>query len=385
MKRYTIPKIDFPILLFIFAAVLVIEAGAFGQSRYRAAGNSRRLPGFNTNTDRRSVEPGELVAVDMAGDGTPAIDEPDFVDTKTARFWIKPDEPVVSLTIGNESRAYPLQILIWHEIVNDTVSGVPVAVTFSPLCYSANVFLRRLGGTVYEFGVSGFLRQSNMVMFDRQTETMWQQITGEAIIGDLTGRKLALLPSQIISFEQFSRAYPDGRVLSRRTGFRRNYGRNPYAGYDDVSDTPFNFPAQGDKPQPKEKLIAVGKGDSYVAYPYSAASRVHVIEDEIAGEPVVVFYDDDAVSALDNQRIAMSRRSGSTGVFDRRIGDLTLNFSYHNGMFYDQQTQSIWDITGQAVDGEMKGKKLRPIAHGDYFSFAWITFRPETSIFRIEE
>ena len=181
------------------------------------------------------------------------------------------------------------------------------------------------------------------------------------------------------------RAYPDGRVLSRRTGFRRNYGRNPYAGYDDVSDTPFNFPAQGDKPQPKEKLIAVGKGDSYVAYPYSVASRVHVIEDEIAGEPVVVFYDEGAVSALDNQRIALSRRSGSTGVFDRRIGDLTLNFSYHNGMFYDQQTQSIWDITGQAVDGEMKGKKLRPIAHGDYFSFAWITFRPETSIYRIEE
>ncbi len=386
MKRDTTPKIVFSILIFVLVVSLAIEGESFAQVRPRRATNKQILPSFNTNTDRRSVELSQLVAAGAVKDVIEAIDEPNFIDVRTARIWIRPKEPVVVLTIGNETRAYPLQILIWHEIVNDTISNVPVAVTFSPLCYSANVFLRRVSGTVYDFGVSGYLKQSNSVMYDRQTETMWQQITGEAIIGDLTGKTLALLPSQIISFDQFAGVYPNGLVLSRRTGFRRSYGRNPYAGYDDVSKKPFEFPGRSDnRLLPMEKVIAVSRDERHIAYPYSIASKLRVIEDEIAGEPVVVFYDEEAVSALDKERIASSRRSGSTGVFERRLDNLRLNFSYRNGLIYDEQTKSMWDITGQAIDGELKGKRLRAIAHGDYFSFAWIAFRPATSIYQLEE
>lgn len=383
MKRYTTPKFVFSILVFSIAAGFLIGGESFARVR-SGRDTGKGLSGFKTNTSRRDIELNQLTESDTGRDEAPVLNDPNFVDVRTARFWVRSKEPVVVLTIGNETRAYPLQILIWHEIVNDTVGNVPVVVTFSPLCYSANVFLRRVNGADYDFGVSGFLRQSNMLMYDLQTETMWQQITGEAVIGDMTGMTLKLLPSQIVSFEQFSSAYPDGLVLSRRTGYRRSYGRNPYAGYDNVAAKPFDFPRQGQL-LPLEKMITISEEGRHIAYPYSAASELHVIEDKIGGEPVVVFYDEGAVSALDEARIAASGHSGSTGVFDRHLGNLLLNFSYRNGMFYDEQTKSVWDITGQAIDGKLKGERLRLIAHGDYFSFAWIAFRPDTGIYQIEE
>src|SRR5262249_25124585 len=156
-----------------------------------------------------------------------------------ANGWLKPAEPVIALTVGTESRAYPMQILIWHEIVNDTVGGVPVTVTFCPLCYTAIAFDRRRPHRLPRLPTTRDRRNSGLVMYDRQTESWWQQAIGRAIVGDLTGTQLTILPASIVSWGTFRAARPDGTVLSKDTGFARSYGSNPYSGYDSAGTQPF--------------------------------------------------------------------------------------------------------------------------------------------------
>ena len=222
-----------------------------------------------TDTSKRAIDLAELQAGGPPKDGIPAIDDPRFVSAEEAADWLAPQEPVVLLAVSGEAKAYPLQILTWHEIVNDEVGGVAVAVTFCPLCYSAVAFRRTLDGRPLTFGVSGFLRHSDLVMYDRETESLWQQLTGEAIVGALTGEALEVLPAQLVSFAQFREAHPEAPVLSRETGHARPYGRNPYAGYDEVGKPPFLFAGPYDKRlPPMEKVVAVSLGGERMAYPH---------------------------------------------------------------------------------------------------------------------
>lgn len=370
---------------FLIASVATATATLPSACAARASSENRQkeLRGWRTNTAKHSIELEELVSGGPPKDGIPAINEPRLVTLSEARRWLGAKEPVISLVIGDEARAYPLQILLWHEIVNDRIASIPVAVTFCPLCYSAIVFDRTVEGSEHVFGVSGLLRHSDMVMFDRETESFWQQLTGEAIVGDLTGARLRHLPAQIVSFEQFSLAYPDGSVLSRETGYNRSYGRNPYAGYDDISQKPFLFRGRPDKRlPPMEKVISVSSGGVDKAYPYSITRKLRVVSDIVGGKPIVLFHDQGAVSALDHSTINSSREAGSTGVFDPKVAGQVLSFRYADGGFVDQQTGSVWDITGRAVEGKLIGHRLVPIVHGDYFAFAWLAFRPETEIYQ---
>jgi hypothetical protein len=272
--------------------------------------------------------------------------------------------------------------MTFHEIVNDEFGGSPILVTFCPLCSSAVAFSREVDGETLTFGVSGLLRHSDLVMFDRKTESLWQQVTGEAVVGSYTGTTLNRLPAQIISFEQFKENYPDGLVLSRETGFDRSYGQNPYVGYDDVSQRPFLYDGPLDERlPPMEKVVAVGVDGTYKAYPHRITRKEHAIHDELRGRPIVVFHSEGAVSALDAAAISSGREIGSTGVFNRRVDGRTLHFDYDDGRFTDRETGSTWTITGEAVDGPLNGERLQPIEYGDYFSFAWFAFRPETKIY----
>lgn len=370
-------------IIFLLATV---AAGFFcsniANSQTIESSSQTGIKGWRTNFAKRSIDLNELIAGGPPKDGIPAITGPKFTAIAEASRWIEPEEPVISVVIGTEQRAYPLQILIWHEIANDSIAGISVIVTFCPLCYSAIVFNRTVNGKEYTFGVSGMLRHSDMVMYDRETESFWQQITGEAIVGDLTGTKLKQLPTQIISFKQFFTAYKNGTVMSRDTGFSRDYGRNPYAGYDDVSQAPFLL---RDKPDerlaPMEKVIALSINKDTKAYPYTITRKVHVINDKVDGQAIVIFHSTGAVSALNHVEIRASREDGSTGVFNPSVEDRGLTFRYADGKFIDRETESIWDITGLAVAGKLKGKRLLPIVHGDYFAFAWLAFKPETKIY----
>lgn len=344
---------------------------------------TERLQGWRTNREKHSIDLNELMSGGPPKDGIPAIDQPKFVSASEASRWLKPQEPVISLVVGAEARAYPLQILMWHEIVNDQIANVPVTITFCPLCHSAIVFDRRVKGRLLSFGTSGMLRHSDLVMYDRETESLWQQFVGEAVVGDLTGTILEQLPAQIISFDQFSSAYPQGVVLSRETGYQRPYGRNPYAGYDEASQRPFLFRGRiDDRLPPKEKVVTITINREDKAYPYSLTRNLHVIHDDVGGKPVVIFHSAGAVSALDQADMSASRQAGSTGVFDPRINGQKLTFKFEDGKFIDEETGSTWDVAGRAVEGKLKGKRLVALPHGDYFAFAWLAFKPKTQIYR---
>jgi len=341
------------------------------------------LAQFDTDLSTASIDLATLRHGGPSKDGIPSIDEPSFVSIAAARDWISPKEPVIAIEHNGTVKAYPLQILTYHEIVNDTIGGTPVAVTFCPLCYSAIAFERTLEGEPTTFGVSGLLRNSDLVMYDRRTETLWQQFTGEAIVGDRTGDELAIIPSQLISFQQFANHYPDGQVLSRDTVYDRPYGRNPYAGYDDITKSPFAYDGPtDDRLPPKAKVVAVSLDGTYKAYPHKTTQKKRVLHDTIATRPIVVFHAPGAVSALDARQIQRSKAVGSTGVFDRRVNGRTLRFRYlDDGRFEDTSTGSVWTITGTAVKGPLKGTQLTRLSHGDYFAFAWFAFRPDTRLY----
>jgi hypothetical protein len=339
--------------------------------------------GWNTNWSRRIVEYDEILTGGPARDGIRSLDSPAFVTTEEASVWLADNEPVISLEINGDARAYPLQILMWHEIANDVVGGVPVVVTFCPLCNSALVFDRRVAGEVYEFGTSGLLRHSDLIMYDRTTETLWQQFTGDAIVGFMVGRRLRFLPSSLISFADFSAAHPDGAILSRDTGFDRRYGLNPYAGYDTIGQNPGLFigPVDG-RLSAMERVVTVPLGDIDVAYPLSILSDVGVINDFQGAQELVVFHTSGTSSALGDQVIANAEDVGATGVFDPNLNGQKLTFASEDGSIVDVETGSIWDILGRAIDGPLEGATLAPIIHGDHFWFSWAAFKPDTIIFQ---
>ena len=311
------------------------------------------------------------------------MDDPKFITPEQADQWLGDAEPVISFEINGDARAYPLQILTWHEVVNDVVGGVPVVATFCPLCNSAIVFDRTLDGVVHDFGVSGKLRNSDLIMWDRQTESWWQQFTGEAIVGELTGKKLTFLPASIISWVDFKAANPEGQVLSRDTGFNRPYGRNPYVGYDRADNPPFLF--QGDldgRLQPKERVAAVTIGDEHAAFPFSILEKERVVHYTLGSQELVVFFKPGTRSALDDLLIGDSEEIGATGVFDVNLDGQTLTFRADGNNFVDNETGSVWNILGEATEGPLAGKKLPPIVHANHFWFSWGAFKPDTKIYQ---
>ena len=338
---------------------------------------------WNTNWNRHTIDYGEILSGGPPRDGIPSIDEPQFITQAEAAGWLAGNEPVIAVEIGGEARAYPLQILTWHEIVNDQIGDVPLIVTFCPLCNSAIVFDRRLGGEVLEFGTSGLLRHSDLIMYDRTTESLWQQFTGEAIAGDMAGRRLAFLASSIVGFDDFRQAYPDGKVLSRDTGFNRSYGQNPYAGYDTIGNNPFLFTGELDGRLPAmERVVTVSLDGTDVAYPLSILSAAGVIHDTQAGQDLVVFHSSGASSALGAARIADAEDVGATGVFDPNLDGRKLTFHQEGDKIVDEQTTSTWNVLGQAIGGPLAGDQLTPIVHGDHFWFSWAAFKPDTIIYQ---
>lgn len=342
-----------------------------------------RLQWMRTDFTKRTVDLAEIQSGGPPKDGIPAIDRPRFVAPRTAAAWLKPKEPVIALRMGNDVRAYPLQILMYHEIVNDTVNGVPVAVTFCPLCNASMVFERRVEGATLDFGTTGQLRYSDLVMYDRQTESWWQQFTGQGIVGRYAGTKLRRVASEIIAFEDFSAAHPGGRVLSRETGFHRPYGRNPYAGYDRIDQSPFLFTGRTDvRLPPMERVLSVSVAGTHRLYPLSVLERHPVANREMGGVPYVVFAKPGMASPLDNARIDEGREIVAATAFDRRLERRVLEFSQRAGRVVDEQSGSEWNLLGEAIAGPLKGRRLAPLESGVHFAFAWLAFNPDSEIVR---
>ncbi|MDF1668651.1 MAG: DUF3179 domain-containing protein [Roseovarius sp.] len=279
-----------------------------------------------TNFDKTTVKNWvEIMSGGPPKDGIPAIDAPVFIDA-LSETRIEGTEPVITLEInGARARAYPIRYLTWHEIVNDTVGHVPVAVTFCPLCNSAMVFDRRTQQGRLSFGVSGKLRNSDMVMYDRETESWWQQATAVAIVGDLTGTQLKQLPSWMESWDQFVARNPDGLVMAQ-PDFARRYGQNPYQGYDSLNK-PFLY--SGENPPhgipPLVRVVRVGNR----AWPLTR------IRDEggVTEAGVTLSWEAGQASALDSASIAKGKDVGTVRVRDasgRDVAhDVLFAFAFH--------------------------------------------------------
>jgi thiol-disulfide isomerase/thioredoxin len=337
---------------------------------------------FETDFGKHSVPYSEISTV-LPKDRIPAIDDPRFVGVDEAEEWLAAEEPVLMLETGGEARAYPIQILTWHEIVNDVVAGTPVAATYCPLCNTGIVFERTVDGQVLDFGTTGRLRFSNLVMYDRQTESWWQQASGEAIAGEFTGEQLEIVPSTMISWGDFKAKHPQGRVLSRETGYRRDYGTNPYTGYDEPGRTPFLYlgPEIPDELRQNARVLGVELNGEAVAYPYDRLESVRVANDTVGGVPIVVFWQPGTASALDSARIAEGNDVGAATAFSRALDGRTLTFAFEDGRIIDQETGSEWNVFGEAVAGSLEGRQLESVVSVNHFWFSWAAFQPETRIY----
>lgn len=340
---------------------------------------------FRTDFSQHSVPYEQILSGGVPKDGIPAINAPAFVTLEEADAWLEPEEPVILVERSGQAKAYPIQILIWHEIVNDEIDGVPLVVTYCPLCNTAIAFERTVEGEVLDFGTTGRLRYSNLIMYDRQTESWWQQGTGEAIVGEYTGEELTFLPAFIIGWETFQESYPEGRVLSRETGHSRSYGSNPYPGYDDVDSSPFLYegPETPGVLPPKARVLAVGlEGEAPVAYPYTLFEELRVANDSVDGEPIVVFWSPETASPLDTRDLSAGREVGALLAFSRQVGERTLTFVFESGQIVDEETGTVWDPLGVAQEGPLAGEELEPAVAANYLWFALAAFKPETQVFQ---
>lgn len=261
----------------------------------------------NTDFSRRAVDFSEILPGGPPKDGIPSIDRPRFETNAAAGQWLADRSPVISITIDDDARAYPLAILIQHEIVNDRLGRTPVAVTYCPLCNAAVVFVREAAGRELDFGTTGKLRFSDLVMYDRQTESWWQQYTGAAIVGALTGTELERLPARLESFGKFKQRFPNGRVLQRPADGTGLYGFNPYRNYDSSRRPLLYDGALPDTVPPLSRVVSVG-GRAWSLALLRGQRRIET------ADGLVLTWEPGQASALDKSEIATSRDVGNVVV-----------------------------------------------------------------------
>lgn len=338
---------------------------------------------IDTNFCRMTIDLAEVRQV-LPPDAIRSIDAPLMNSIEEAETWLAELSPVIAIEINGDARAYPLAILVFHEIANDVIGEVPVAVTYCPLCNSSIVFERTISDDILDFAVSGNLRNSDLIMYDRQTESWWQQFTGEGIVGDFAGILLEIVPSQVIGFGQFKELYPEGQVLEPAVDAPYGQISASYANYD----IPFLYDGVYDERLPATAhVLATHIDDLAIAYPFSALSEEIVVNDTINDEQVVIFWQSGMVAMMDAQIIDNSRDIGTANLYDRRLDDGTiLTFSYDtaSGSIIDEQSGSVWTAFGLAIDGELEGTQLAQRIAAPHFWFAWVAFNDDTRIYGIE-
>ncbi len=372
----------FPHILLLLSFVLFLMGCSIDLKKHFSASETKMRQGWpNTDFSKRSITFDEILYQALPKDAIPAIDKPVFKPISEIG-WINANEPVIVLEQGDVAKAYPLQIMIHHEIVNDRINGVPVAVTFCPLCNASIVYLRTVDSKVLNFGVSGSLRKSDLVMYDRQTQSWWQQFTGKGIVGRYNKVKLKTLPSKVIAYKDFVKTYPNGKILSRETGYNKMYGENPFSGYDDINESPFlYFDPQDPRLSPMTRVLAVTRNKKHRIYPLPVLKINPVINDTFNGLPLVVFSKKGMFSAVDKQWIDDSRRIPAAVAYDRRYQNRVLTFQSVQSKILDTQTHSEWNILGHAISGPLNGAKLKSVGRGVHFSFAWLAFQPQSDIY----
>jgi len=321
-----------------------------------------------------------LVSGGPPPDGIPPVDEPKYLAVDEVEF-LQPQDSVLVVEIDGDARAFPVAIMIWHEIANVEVGGTPITVSYCPLCNSAVAFLRtHPDGTVMDFGTSGLLFNSALVMYDRQTASLWTHFDGLAVHGVLAGNRLERLPMATTSFADFAAAHPDGLVLSLDTGSPRDYGINPYPTYDSpTSGTLYPVDFEVSAIPGKTRILVVREGES-IAVVHDLLFEERVVAFEADGRRLVAWLLPGTASALDRSAVALGRDVGATGLFVPEVDGRILTFEPTDDGFRDLETGSRWNIFGIATEGEFEGRRLERVEHLDTFWFAIAAYRPDTLV-----
>jgi Protein of unknown function (DUF3179) len=366
-SRKSRTTIIFAIVIAVIAAMVVVTN--FGSFPITNSSDTQQLGTKNSEEG----EPKHIVPLDkiVGGgppqDGIPSIDNPKFVSIVEADQFLEDADQVVGLNINGDIRAYPLQILVWHEIVNDMVGGAPVAVTYCPLCFTNQVFNRTVNGQTVEFGTSGKLYNSNLVMYDRTSNSLWSQALGQAIVGKNAGIKLDRIPFDVAFWKEWKQLYPDTKVLSRDTGSTRPYGADPYGDYYTSDDLFFPVSNKDDRLSLKEIIVGLENAGQYKAYKLQQIEDSRVINDRIGNKSVALF----------------SLYPFMVRVFDSALDAQKLEFLFDNNSskITDRQTGSEWNFNGTAISGPMKGTQLTRLPFDEGFWFEWAAFHPDTALY----
>jgi Protein of unknown function (DUF3179) len=320
------------------------------------------------------IDPREIVTV-LPKDSIPAIRDPAPLLVQAAAVRaVNDSDQVLGVTIGGESRAYPIAFLSWHEIVNDIVGGVPIAATWCPLCYTGIVYARAINGRTFTFGVSGKLWANGLIMYDHETDSLWSHVAGQAIAGPTQGLLLRMIPAIHTHWNAWKQLHPKTLVLDpSRSPYRRDYNVDPYESYYSSRDTGIIATRHEDQRlNPKAFVIGLRLDGVVKAYPFTSLGKEPVVNDIVANMSVVVTFQERTVTGR---------------VFNRRVRDRVLTFvSATTGAgepltMRDEQTGSLWSgLAGVALEGTLKGERLTPVPATYAFWFAWKDYYPETTV-----
>ncbi len=360
-------------LLVVAVVITLVAAGAFAFVSY-----SQFPTGTSGQASSSHIIPADqIVSGGPPPDGIPSIDNPKFVTAANASSLLTDDyDSVVGISLNGDVRAYPLQIMVWHEIVNDVVGGVPVAITYCPLCYSTQAFIRQINGTTVQFGTSGKLYNNNLVMYDRLTKSLWSQIWGQAIAGNLTGYRLQRVPIDVTTWGAWKKLYPNTMVLSRQTGFNRDYGDDPYGAYYFTNGLYFPLSYRDSRLPQKTLVLGLTIGGTSKAYilssPFEQGSIAYMLTnltsplsmDSVGGKPVLIWEAGQIVR-----------------FFSPVVNGKLLTFTNLNGTIVDSETRSSWNFEGVAISGPLKGQSMTKYVTETAFWFAWAAFYPDTTIY----
>jgi hypothetical protein len=355
-----------PGTIIVVALILVILAVSFsiGPFRYPSQAETGSTENPSIAIKQEALVPlDQIVSGGPPPDGIPSIDNPKFIPVNHDNF-LSDSESVIGINFRGITKAYPLQILVWHEIVNDNFSGLPIAVTYCPLCYSSSVFVSQIRGNPVAFGTSWKLYNNNLVMYDRLTRSLWSEMLGQAIAGNLAGYMLERVPSDLMTWGQWKNLYPNTLILSRDTGYSRAYGSNPYGGYYTDSQILFPLSHRDERLPLKEVVLGLSLGGSNRAYPLKAFIQGSM-RDSLNGTEVVFF----------------SVATGAARAFNPSLDGRELHFQYSDGSFSDLETHSVWNYDGLAVSGPLVGMTLARLSPVTAFWFAWAAFYPNTGVY----
>jgi len=306
------------------------------------------------------------------------IREPKFVDARSASYP-SDDDWVVGIEGKNEAKAYPIKVLAWRHIVNDHLDGRPIAVTYSSLCRSVVVFETGTARGAHVFGVAGLnIAASNLVMYDDETLSLWNQLVGESLWGKLTGVTLVKIPFLILKWREWKTLFPGGRVLSSDLGLQFDYTSYPTAmmmwefaesweEYERSENLPNPVPGLDRRLHPKTMLLSVSYDDLVKVYPYSECYKVRAVNDNVAGHNLVILF--------------ASEKNQTPAAYLRRLDGRELTFRAEDSAIYDEETGSAWNIAGAAFDGRLKGKRLTPIPTTHCLWFGWWATYPDSVVY----